>query len=131
MSAELAMLMFSAGHTREDIESFISEIEMMKKVSVGNHPHIVKMVGCDTSSSPLKLLLEYVPHGNLREYLRKNRSSVSILYDVMTNVDMRVCTQVRVCVCNEYTFGKMSSFSNFITQVCLVKYHVYVSLNSH
>ena len=71
------MFMFPSGYTREDIESFISEIEMMKKVSVGNNPHIVKMVGCVTLSSPLKLLLEYVLNGNLRDYLQKYRSSVS------------------------------------------------------
>ena len=50
---------------------------MMKKVSAGNNPHVVKMVGCVTLSSPVMLLLEYVPHGNLRDYLRKSRPNVS------------------------------------------------------
>ena len=67
------------GYTSEDVEAFLSEIEMMKKVSNGNNPHIVKMLGCVTSSTPAILLLEYVPHGNLRDYLRKYKPTVSRL----------------------------------------------------
>ena len=73
----ILLSMFSTGHTSDDIKSFLSEMEMMKKVSEGCNPHVVKMVGCVTLSSPASLLLEYVPHGNLRDYLRKYRTSVS------------------------------------------------------
>ena len=38
----------------------------MKKVSAGNNPHVVKMVGCVTLSSLVMLMVEYVSHGNLR-----------------------------------------------------------------
>ena len=51
----------------------------MKKVSAGNNPHVVKMVGCVTLSSPVMLLLEYIPHGNLCDYLRKHKPDVSYL----------------------------------------------------
>ena len=50
---------------------------MMKKVSAGNNPHVVKMVGCVTLSSPVMLMVEYVSHGNLRDYLRECKTSVS------------------------------------------------------
>ena len=71
--------LISLGYTSEDVEAFLSEIEMMKKVSNGNNPHIVKMLGCVTLSTPAILLLEYVPHGNLRDYLRKYKPTVSHL----------------------------------------------------
>ena len=46
----------------------------MKRVSEGNNPHVVKMVGCVATMLPLALLLEYVPHGNLREFLKHCKS---------------------------------------------------------
>jgi hypothetical protein len=60
---------------QDGVESFLCEIEMMKKVSAGNNPHVVKMVGCVTLSSPVMLMVEYVSHGNLRDYLRECKTS--------------------------------------------------------
>ena len=53
---------------------------MMKKVSEGSNPHVVKMVGCVTMSVPLALVLEYITLGNLRDYLKSvNIVDVSII----------------------------------------------------
>ena len=65
-------------NSRDDAEAFLAEIEMMKRVSEGNNSHVVKMVGCVTLSIPLALILEYVPQGNLRDYLRTARRNVCI-----------------------------------------------------
>jgi serine/threonine protein kinase len=67
----IKMLKSSAkGGERRD---FLSEIEMMKKVSAGQNPHVVSMVGCVTVQEPLSLITEFVPYGNLLQYLRTNQ----------------------------------------------------------
>ena len=66
-------------NSRDDAEAFLAEIEMMKRVSEGNNSHVVKMVGCVTLSIPLALILEYVPQGNLRDYLRTAKTTVGFL----------------------------------------------------
>ena len=50
---------------------------MMKKVSEGQNPHVVSMVGCVTVQEPLSLISEFVPFGNLLQYLRTNQKMVS------------------------------------------------------
>lgn len=66
----------------------------MKKVAQGDNAHIVKMVGCVSQQSPYALLLEYVPYGNLLDYLRENRKLVRLrckAWDCMI-VNIVVCT---------------------------------------
>ena len=62
------------GSERQD---FLSEIEMMKKVSEGHSHHVVGMLGCSTLREPLCLLTEFVKHGDLLSYLRSSRKIVS------------------------------------------------------
>jgi hypothetical protein len=69
----IAVKTTKGGLETEDIEAFLSEIQTMKKVSEGNNPHIVRMLGCVTASIPAALLLEYVPHGNLRTFLQQHK----------------------------------------------------------
>ena len=61
---------------------FLQEIAMMKKVASGKNPYVVNMIGCCIRQEPLALVLEYVPTGNLLDYLREMRAAVgiSILY---------------------------------------------------
>ena len=40
---------------------------------IGKHRNIVSMIGCWTLSEPMQLILEYVPHGNLLNWLIKRR----------------------------------------------------------
>ena len=58
----------SGAHERK---LFMDEIQVMKRVSDGNNvnPHVLKMIGCVTTTHPMMLLLQFVPHGNLRNYL--------------------------------------------------------------
>ena len=53
---------------------FLEEIQLMK--AVGSHKNIVNMVGCCTVEEPMFLLVEYVPYGDLLQYLRKRRGKV-------------------------------------------------------
>ena len=61
------------GSERQD---FLSEIDMMKKVSEGQNPHVVAMLGCVTTQEPLCLLTEFVQYGDLLSYLRSSRAIV-------------------------------------------------------
>ena len=59
--------------------NFLKEIEMMKKVSGGDNElsmFVVNMVGCVTIREPMILLLEFMKHGNLLDYLRAMRNKV-------------------------------------------------------
>ena len=56
---------------------FLKEIATMKKITMGNCPYLVNMVGCCTLQEPLALVLEYVPHGDLLTYMRTMRKLVS------------------------------------------------------
>ena len=60
----------AANSNAEERRLFMDEINVMKKVSNGNNPHILKMLGCVTATHPMMLVLQFVPHGNLKNYLK-------------------------------------------------------------
>lgn len=51
----------------------VSEMEMMKMI--GKHINIINLLGCCTQGGPLFVVVEYAPHGNLRDFLRQHRTS--------------------------------------------------------
>lgn len=51
----------------------VSEMEIIKMV--GKHINIINMLGCCTQGGPLFVLVEFAPHGNLRDFLRQHRPS--------------------------------------------------------
>ena len=53
------------------------EIATMKKITLGNCPYVVNMMGCCTLQEPLSLVLEYIPSRDLRTYLWTIRQQVS------------------------------------------------------
>jgi serine/threonine protein kinase len=55
----------------DEVEEFLSEIAMMKRI--GRHPNVVTMLGCCTLKQPYCMLMEYVPCGDLLQYLRQLR----------------------------------------------------------
>ena len=55
-------------------EAFLHEIEQMKLL--GAHPNIVSLVGCCTLQEHKFLVIEYVPFGDLLQWLRRRRRSV-------------------------------------------------------
>ena len=46
-------------------------MEVMK--IIGRHRNIINLVGCCTQDGPLYVIVEYAPHGNLRDFLRDRR----------------------------------------------------------
>ena len=51
----------------------------MKKVSDGcSSPHVLQMIGCVTVTFPMMLLLQYLPNGSLKDYLRSSQFAVSV-----------------------------------------------------
>lgn len=61
------------GHTDTEMMDLVSEMEMMKMI--GKHINIINLLGCCTQDGPLYVVVEYAPHGNLRDFLRQHRPS--------------------------------------------------------
>ena len=57
---------------------FSDEIDVMKKVSDGSNPHVLQMIGCVTTTFPMMLLLQFVPNGDLKDYLRSSQFATSV-----------------------------------------------------
>ena len=55
-------------------EEFLHEIELMKLL--GAHQNIVSLVGCCILQERKFLVIEYVPFGDLLQWLRRRRQSV-------------------------------------------------------
>ena len=57
---------------------FMDEINVMKRVSDGINPHVLKMIACVTTTHPMMLLMEFVPHGSLKDYLRRMKEVTEV-----------------------------------------------------
>ena len=64
----------------QDKRQLLREIELMKEV--GTHRNIVSMLGYWIQSHPIMLIMEYVPNGDLLQWLRNKRQQVSLLYQL-------------------------------------------------
>ena len=71
MTATVAVKMLKEGHTDAEMMDLVSEMEMMKMI--GRHVNIINLLGCCTQEGPLFVIVEYAPHGNLRDFLRQQR----------------------------------------------------------
>lgn len=65
------MLVLTDRVNADELEEFQAEIAMMKRV--GRHANIVTMLGCCTIKQPYCMVMEYVPCGDLLQYLRRLR----------------------------------------------------------
>lgn len=61
------------GHTDSEMMDLVSEMEMMKMI--GKHVNIINLLGACTQGGPLYVIVEFAPHGNLRDFLRDHRPS--------------------------------------------------------
>ncbi|XP_042410304.1 integrin-linked protein kinase 1-like [Zingiber officinale] len=52
--------------------AFIDELALLQKI---RHPNVVQFLGAVTQSSPMMIVTEYLPKGDLRAYLNKKRPS--------------------------------------------------------
>lgn len=67
----------------------VSEMEMMKMI--GKHINIINLIGCCTQDGPLYVIVEYAPHGNLRDFLRNQRPSPG--YEAIVGQEKKALTQ--------------------------------------
>ncbi|XP_065677191.1 uncharacterized protein LOC100206932 isoform X2 [Hydra vulgaris] len=54
-----------------ELSDFAEEMNLMKEI--GYHKNIVNLIGCSTLKKPLCLIVEYMEHGDLLNFLRKIR----------------------------------------------------------
>ena len=64
----------------------------MKRVSDSNNPHVLKMIGCVTTTLPTLLVMQFVPHGSLKDYLRAMTAATEVK-------ETAVCNGIKVSSC--------------------------------
>eukprot|EP00043_Microstomoeca_roanoka_P016597 m.170691 g.170691 ORF g.170691 m.170691 type:complete len:1252 (-) comp16487_c6_seq5:228-3983(-) len=73
---ECAVKLLKKSAPLNDKEDFLRELEVTRLLS---HEHIVQFIGADVRLQPWLIVIEYVPHGDLRKVLRTlNESSVKL-----------------------------------------------------
>ncbi|XP_014213491.1 fibroblast growth factor receptor homolog 1-like [Copidosoma floridanum] len=72
VSTIVAVKMLKECHTDGEMMDLVSEMEMMK--IIGKHVNIINLLGACTQGGPLYVVVEYAPHGNLRNFLREHRA---------------------------------------------------------
>jgi len=69
-----------------NVEEFLKEAEMMKQI---RHPNLVQLIGVCTQERPIYIITEYMPRGNLLDYLRNPSSK-----DIPATTLLYMATQV-------------------------------------
>ncbi|CAG9816876.1 unnamed protein product [Phaedon cochleariae] len=87
----VAVKMLKEGHTDNEMMDLVSEMEMMKMI--GKHINIINLLGCCTQGGPLYVVVEYAPHGNLRDFLRQHRPSSGYELAVGEKKEKKTLTQ--------------------------------------
>ncbi|ALC44524.1 btl, partial [Drosophila busckii] len=67
----VAVKMVKEEHTDADMASLVREMEVMKMI--GKHINIINLLGCCSQSGPLWVIVEFAPHGNLKDFLKQRR----------------------------------------------------------
>jgi len=88
----VAVKMLKADATEHELHDLLSEMETMKQI--GKHKNIINFLGCCTQNGSLCIVVEYAPHGNLRQYLRSNRPSVAESSDQSCDSSLTLATLV-------------------------------------
>ena len=64
-----------------EVEEFLKEASVMKEIK---HPRLVQLIGVCTREPPFYIVTEFMPHGNLLDYLRsvlgKDLDAVTLMY---------------------------------------------------
>ena len=74
----VVVVFFLENAGEEEKRQFLQEIDLMK--DVGSHPNILSIFGFWVRSEPIMLIMEYVPHGDLLQWLRNKRQQVKLVY---------------------------------------------------
>ncbi|XP_055852756.1 fibroblast growth factor receptor homolog 1-like isoform X2 [Episyrphus balteatus] len=90
-SCIVAVKMVKEGHTDADMASLVREMEVMKMI--GKHINIINLLGCCSQDGPLYVIVEFAPHGNLKDFLKKNRPPSSFEMSMLENNDREHLTE--------------------------------------
>ena len=74
----VVVVFFLENAGEEEKRQFLQEIDLMK--DVGSHPNILSIFGFWVRSEPIMLIMEYVPDGDLLQWLRNKRQQVKLVY---------------------------------------------------
>lgn len=72
-TCSVAVKMLKADATENELADLLSEMDTMKEI--GRHKNIINLIGACTQDGPLFVVVEFAPHGNLRQFLRERRPS--------------------------------------------------------
>ncbi|KAJ7323431.1 hypothetical protein OS493_031628 [Desmophyllum pertusum] len=82
-------------YNEEGKNQLLQEIEFMKQI--GSHRNVLSMVGYWVKSDPIMLILEYVPHGDLLQWLRNKRKQIKL----KNRIDGDVFGELSSCMCDD------------------------------
>lgn len=64
-----------------EVDEFLKEASVMKEIK---HPRLVQLLGVCTREPPFYIITEFMPHGNLLDYLRspasRDLNAVTLMY---------------------------------------------------
>ncbi|XP_053698592.1 fibroblast growth factor receptor homolog 1-like [Sabethes cyaneus] len=86
----VAVKMLKEGHTDADVKDLVCEMEVMKMI--GKHVNIINLLGCCCKDGPLYVIVEYAPHGNLKDFLRSHRFGTSNYDTVCGEKEKKILT---------------------------------------
>lgn len=87
----VAVKMLKEGHTDADVKDLVCEMEVMKMI--GKHINIINLLGCCCQDGPLYVIVEFAPHGNLRDFLRKHRPTSGYEQTALIDAEKKNLTQ--------------------------------------
>ncbi|XP_062558666.1 fibroblast growth factor receptor homolog 1-like isoform X2 [Armigeres subalbatus] len=91
-STVVAVKMLKEGHTDADVKDLVCEMEVMKMI--GKHVNIINLLGCCCKDGPLYVIVEYAPHGNLKDFLRSHRFCTTNYEDMVSGEkEKKILTQ--------------------------------------
>ncbi|XP_065909298.1 tyrosine-protein kinase receptor UFO-like isoform X2 [Dysidea avara] len=106
----------------DSLKELVAETAIMKNFS---HPNVLQLLGVCVDSSDddmFKVILPYMPNGDLRGFLRKNRVEPTNTHDFPENIDecglIRMCTDIAKGM--EYLSDKRFVHRDLAARNCMV-----------
>ncbi|XP_078689533.1 tyrosine-protein kinase SRK3-like [Branchiostoma floridae x Branchiostoma belcheri] len=92
----------------EEIQNFIQEVDTT--ITLRGHINLLGLVGCCTLSHPPYLVTEYMPYGDLKNFLLKCRKLNEMLEDSMYDFDDMKIYQVARQIANGMTYISQAGY---------------------